>query len=464
MTAKYAALASTALISISASAALANGNEVFLIQNGGSNQALVAQDGASDSALGVGGLSAQQVGNANQLLLTQIGATNTVGQEGSGFVQVGDTNLADITQRGADNTIGSVEQFGNGNRYVAFSNVDGNNNRVASVLQDSTGSASFNQLHYGIHGNNNGQGTFTGDAASIGLGDSTFVQTGGYNNIDLQVTGDNNLVSGSQVGTGSNMFYYWVNGNDNQTALSIEASAGNNILGLTVDGGTGNNIGMRMRTTGNIGNYAAFYTTGGASFNTMFADQLGDENTIVANSYGSYNDVDIVQLGLNNETRNEMYSGDNMTLNILQDGADNTFFSVIDAPTGANAVFMAQQGNANNATLDLYGDGNNTLGTPLVNGASLADTPLFTGLAASTGLSAGALSQSGTGNTMDVNIGTSAIASNNNLFAVVQTGMNNYAELNITGDNNQAAISQSGDFNVAQLTQIGNGNIAGILQ
>lgn len=466
---KYAQLAGATILATMASQAVADANNIFLLQTGDANQALINQEGAFGSAVGSAGLVAQQIGSGNELLVTQTGGDNFVGQEAAGIVQDGYNNFMDLTQTGFGNVVGTAEQRGNNNRIVTFSYVEGDNNRIASIYQDNLGAAGSNQIHYGVHGDNNGHGSFTGDAAAVGLADSSFVQTGGSNNIDLQVSGQNNLVSGSQVGAGANMFYYWVNGTDNQTALSIESDGGNNIMGVAVQGGTGNNIGMRMRTTGDIGNYAGFNTTGiGANFNTMFADQFGDGNIISANSYGSYNDVDIVQMGLNNETRNEMYSGDNMTLNISQDGMDNSFFSVIDAPVGANAVFVNQFGMGNASNLDMYGDGNNTLGAPLANGASMFDTPMFTGLAGSAagvaGLYAGGLIQNGVGNMMDVNIGTNGAPSNNNLFAIAQMGDGNSATLIMNGNNNQAAISQAGDFNVASVTQMGNGNVAGILQ
>lgn len=467
MTVKNAALATTAIISISATAALANGNGIYLVQDGSANEALIDQDGAPGSQLGSDVLTARQIGDANQMLLSQIGGNNLVGLEGDGIVQEGNNNFMDLTQRGYSNAVGSVVQRGDGNRLVTFSYVDGDNNRIGSVLQDSLGSGGFNQLHYGVHGSNNGYGSFTGDAAEVGIAENAFVQIGGMNNIDLQVTGENNLVSGSQIGGGASMFYYWVNGVDNQTALSIEAESGNNILGLTLDGGAGNNVGMRMRTTGSIGNYAAFYLPGaGASYNTMFADQMGDDNSIVANTSGSFSDIDMVQIGTNNETVNHL-TGDYNTLSVVQDGVNNVFRSEVHGG-GTNAVFTQQVGSDNSSYLDVNGMGNNTLGAPLANGATMFDTPMFSGVAGEAanvaGLSSGALMQSGTGNTMDVDIGTNGVASYNNLFAIVQSGMNNSATVNVSGDNNQAAISQSGDYNVASVTQMGNGNVVGVLQ
>ena len=73
MNMKYAALASTALITLSAIPALANGNDVYLIQDGGNNQALINQEGAIDSALGNGALIAQQIGvETNPVVIAQI--------------------------------------------------------------------------------------------------------------------------------------------------------------------------------------------------------------------------------------------------------------------------------------------------------------------------------------------------------------------------------------------------------
>jgi hypothetical protein len=461
------ALATTAMFVALTTVATANDNAAFLIQEGTENQALIDQTGASNSALGSGGMVATQIGDANDLLVTQIGGNNVIGQEDEGVVQLGNNNQLDLAQRGFDNAIGAVVQRGDGNRFWTWNNLDVNNNYIARIEQDSSGAPGLtNHMGFGIHGNNNGQGTFSGDAAAVGIAEASMIQIGGGNGADLQVSGDNNTVAGSQIGNFSTL-YYWVNGNDNQTALSYEGEQGNNILGLTLEGDR-NTVGMRMRTTGNTGNYSAFYMSGGnANDNTMFSDQIGDENSIIADVRGSFNDVDTVQVGNQNETVNTIYSDAN-TLNIMQDGVNNEFRSVIDGVTGANALFASQTGGDNTSFVDMNGDGNNTFGAPLANGATMYDTALFSGMAGDAasiaGLNAGALVQNGFGNTMDVDVGTSGMSANNNLFAAVQMGDGNEITMNISGDNNQAAISQVGSYNMANLTQFGNGNVAGILQ
>lgn len=461
------AMATTAMFVVLTSSAWANDNEAFLVQEGIDNRALIDQSGATNSSLGFAGVGASQIGMANELLVTQIGGDNIIGQDPEGVTQFGDNNSLDLSQRGYNNTIGTVAQRGDGNRFWTWNNLDVSNNYIARIEQDNSGTPGMaNQMGFGIHGNNNGQGGFIGDAASVGIAEATFRQIGGANGVDLQVSGDNNLVSGSQLGNFST-FYYWVNGNDNQSALSYEGQSGNNIIGLSLEGDR-NVVGMRMRTTGTVGNYSAFYMSGGnANDNTMFADQIGDENYIVTDLRGSFNDVDAVQLGNLNETVNTVYTDGN-TLNITQDGTNNEFRTVIDGGMGANAVFASQTGGDNTSMLDIIGDGNNTNGMALANGATMFETAMFSGpagdAAALAGLNAGALTQDGFGNMMDVDIGTNGILSNNNLFAASQMGDYNQVNLNVSGDNNQAAISQAGSYNVANLTQMGTGNVAGIMQ
>lgn len=465
MTFRNFALTTTAFVLTGATGALADSNSVHLVQDGFTNEARIDQTAALNSSVGTDMMVARQMGDGNRLEFSQAGDGNRLGDFGDGFVQEGMNNSLIGEQRGMNNVIGSFVQRGDNNSFHLQTRIDVNDNHVARIEQSSDfGLGHNNNYGFTLEGSFNGHGMFTGDAASVGAMEATIRQNGDNNNADFSIAGNNNQFGNVQNGSNS-MIYESIFGSDNQMALYYEGNGGNNILGLHTEGDR-NNVGMRMVSTGGIGNYAAFYLPFGSDDNTMFADQMGDDHEISINAQGMYNDIDVVQYGVNHTARGHLYA-DNNTLNIMQDGNNNFFEHDMAANMGGNAIFVQQFGGDNISHLNLIGDGNNTAGG-LHNGATMYDTPLFGGMAGDVaaigGVYAGGLIQNGFSNTMDLDIGTAFGDASNNLFAAVQMGDFNSVTMDISGMDNQAAISQAGSFNTAHVTQYGSSNNVGILQ
>ena len=143
--------------------------------------------------------------------------------------------------------------------------------------------------------------------------------------------------------------------------------------------------------------------------------------------------------------------------------------------SAANDVLLRDPDNLDNlATLNISGDLNVLMIEQTLTGGSDANSVTvsvsgnrnggpqgssFTGTPAQSGLTPGALIQSGFGNVMTV-----SVTGDDNLFAFSQVGNRNNIQATMIGYSNQAAVSQVGNGNFASFTQNGVGNMVNIRQ
>ncbi|MFO6464339.1 hypothetical protein ACK8OR_08100 [Jannaschia sp. KMU-145] len=185
-------------------------------------------------------------GDDNDFGFVQIGDNNTVGSvmvvgdgNETGISQTGDNNIASIAPIvGDDNDIG-ILQLGDAN--MADVVMDGGSSR------NSFGIGQFGNNHVAnlsIDGNDNGEGLFSGDAASVGVPSGLILQgnLGGVGNVfDGEITGNRNVFGAVQLGEGNDIDAT-VTGNRNQFAVvqfgdanvaQFSQIGNNNNLGIT---------------------------------------------------------------------------------------------------------------------------------------------------------------------------------------------------------------------------------------
>lgn len=150
----------------------------------------------------------------------------------------------------------------------------------------------------------------------------------------------------------------------------------------------------------------------------------------------------------------------------------SSLLAFVANPAAANALLTVDTfGNRSNVTVE--GDGNrlvieqsafngelnaiNLTITGDLNGGPEGRT--FTGPLAASPLTPGTLSQTGSGNRMDM-----VVLGSNNLFAFAQAGTGNALTASITGQGNQASVVQVGMNNIAGFSQSGIGNMVSITQ
>lgn len=143
------------------------------------------------------------------------------------------------------------------------------------------------------------------------------------------------------------------------------------------------------------------------------------------------------------------------------------FFCVIALSLGFDTAASAAQDNVvfvsteTTNTLEVHPEPENTLSLTISGdnnggfGQSWPALPAF----ASAPIQPGMLSQTGSGNQIDM-----TILGSDNLFAVLQNGTNNHAVGQISGTGNTALVIQTGHGNTAMFQQQGNGNSVAISQ
>ena len=176
-----------------------------------------------------------QVGTGNNTDILQLGLDHVINDT----KQTGANNTADFDQTGSNNWVGTAYQTGDNNYAKVEQN--GIGNELVSLNQDNTGSGSIgNSATLTFDGNDNGTGSFTGDALGISLGEATVNQLGDNNLLAYNVTGNTNLFAFSQIGD-TNVIDGTVNGNGNQVAIA-QLGNGNNATFTQI--GNFNNLGV----------------------------------------------------------------------------------------------------------------------------------------------------------------------------------------------------------------------------
>ncbi|MCY0094037.1 hypothetical protein [Hoeflea ulvae] len=154
-----------------------------------------------------------QVGTGNNTNILQLGLDHVINET----EQDGANNAADFDQTGTNNWIGTAHQFGSFNYAKVEQN--GSGNELVSLSQDNGAGSIGNSATLIFNGNDNGTGSFTGDALAVGLTEATVVQLGDDNMLTYTVTGDTNVFAFSQIGN-TNVIDGTVTGNGNQVAIA----------------------------------------------------------------------------------------------------------------------------------------------------------------------------------------------------------------------------------------------------
>ena len=458
---------STGASDTSAALQMGNGNSIDVLQEGTGNQAgLIANrfnqldeiihrlDGSATLNRAAWGIPAEDFDSDATSGIAQIGDNNefTAVQEVGGNVIGGVVQLAVRPTGALKNTLEITQQGGSGNEvsqvmqatssdkqnYASITQT-GSNNKIAAINQIGVNTAgattAINSIIANISGTNNGTSALTGYALSSGATTSELNQFGADNSITLNITGASNNnafgVSQTNFGGGRNTLQaLTITGNDNQLGVSQDADgvAGNhNQLTISSIIGDGNNIGV---------------------------SQLGsNQGTIDLKTNSNNNQIGLSQTGTNLASVT-IFSGDGNNFDLTQE--DNNQLT-INATGSSNLLKTSQSGSAagtdNTLNATIYGNSNNSASFDVA------------GVAGATGLVAGELIQTGYGNQVTINVGSSTTNSNNNAFALTQSGNSNEAVISISeGDYNQVALLQSGNGNYSNITQIGSSNIVGVTQ
>ncbi|WP_417423701.1 hypothetical protein [Hoeflea sp.] len=193
-----------------------NNRALYILQRGNNN----GQGLSVASMLGSNGnnISVEQVGDGNDFGIWQGTSTASTGNDAK-VTQDGNFNYAKVTQFGNGNEI-FVDQDGNSN--ITTANFTGNGNGVDPLSGDAGDlAAAHTELT---------QGTIFQDAGT----------TIGGNQVNYDVTGDDNLFAFAQIG-GSNVIDGTVIGNGNQVAV-LQYGSGNNTTFTQI--GNFNNLGV----------------------------------------------------------------------------------------------------------------------------------------------------------------------------------------------------------------------------
>ncbi|WP_299558049.1 hypothetical protein [uncultured Sulfitobacter sp.] len=438
MSASKFILASSTALTLSMSAAFAaDGNQAYLDQTGNDHSALITQSDGDSNVAGTDTQNVTQNGFLNQLTILQSGDGNSIGEGANanaavdGVIQqmngsnpragaVG--NDLSVTQTSDDNTVGAVSQTGS----------------TTGVLKGNTAQIA--------------QGDAAGDGDGNTVGDVTQIKgSSARNELTVSQTGNNNMLASVRQlnrkgGTAAN---------DNEASVTMTGDNNGNgaLTGFALSSGaTSSNVIQGLRTSpiesSAWGSAADIIITGDDS--EFGVTQVGGYNSIGTLTIGgNRNQVGTYQIGTSNLISVVGVSGDDNNIGMRQDGFSNTGSVDVTAGNG-NVVGTDQTGSDNSVTVTIIGNDN---GAP----------DLFSGNAATLGLTEGLLVQDGLSNIATLDVGGLS-ASNNNLFAMAQIGDDNIANGKQDGVSNQAALTQDGGNNVGVFSQNGTGNNAAISQ
>jgi hypothetical protein len=417
------ALVGTTALTLSMSAALANDNTTFLLQDGTGNAALVTQSGNRNEA-GAATPTMTQQGYNNQLTILQSGSRNDIGLEGGGVFQDNPYNNGslmriDITQSSSSNVVGQALQStddqnesGSGNS-MDITQAGWGSNRVGFVKQIQSGVGN-NQLDVRQTGWYDRLETVT---------QNSYVESGTPNRITVRMDG-------------------FRNGRGGLAGFAAETGAESSTLrqGNINTASQGNAITLRVTGTGN----------------DFGVTQNGNDNTVgTLNLGGLYNDLGILQTGDNNTVAMASVSGTLNVIGVKQIGDIN--MASVSVSGSFNQLGVAQLGNSNTANVTVSGLNNGL--APNLWGAANWSGAALTVANANPLLDRGMVTQMG-----DFNVASLTVSGNNNAFGLLQNGNSNEITGLQDGNYNQAAVAQAGNSNTANFSQVGNGNSLGISQ
>ncbi|WP_141101987.1 hypothetical protein [Oceanicola sp. 22II-s10i] len=402
-------MASVALATLGMSAAGYAGdeNETFLVQSGSDNSASVAQqDGNGNTAGLFGSLAMMQDGDFNDLVVTQTGNNNAVGDLGPGVDQIGDRNAAVIGQNTNRNRVGIFQQQGQDGAVVLQNEATviqggGNFNLVTRVAQTNDGSTpSGNSVSL----EQNGRRNMIGNTGFLGLG---VIQTGSGNTADVNQVGNFN---GSNGQNGAN----WDVGT---FAVSADTGPATTLAFQATLRQTGTN---NVASIGLTGNRNLFALDQNGSQHRLSYSVLGNRNQGAFQMYGGDgNWAEALQMGNLNDTSALLFGNDNFS-DISQTGDENIgWFNVIMGD--GNTLGTIQSGDANHSSTQVYfGDRNDVtvLQGPMVVGIPLGG---------------------------DQNRSEVYVEGNDNLIFLEQTGNQHQSGIGIhTGSDNVVTVLQTG--------------------
>ncbi len=201
---------------------------VYQENTGGSGNTATIFQNRTDLSNSAGGANGFNRIGENQTNATRVGG---------GIYQVGSENDVNVVQDGpGQNVLTEVAQTGFGN----MADIDqlGQNNFIGTVTQDNV--AIGNTATLFLDGDDNGRGSFSGDAAGVGLNVGDVNQDGDDNSLSYEATGNGNLFAFNQVGD-NNAITGIVTGSNNQVAVSQTTSGNNTVFNQN---GSGNNLGV----------------------------------------------------------------------------------------------------------------------------------------------------------------------------------------------------------------------------
>jgi len=483
---KIALISATALGMLMATGAVYAGdnNTTALTMSGNNNTGTVVQNGsnniAGQSGYGLNSsLAMHQDGSSNTLTITQTGNSNSVAYQSNYVIipgamaaeQEGSNNTATLSQTAPDggNALGSFIQEGDYNSLNFTQNGTLGTgyvyNSVGAIYQGSATGADprGHSIPAGVGGNSLtvtqtqvGNGFQTGNSIETiyqaGPNDTaTITQYGTYNAlVSLQQIGSGgyNTATVQEQGQGNRINTVTQDGSNNQATVKLLGDYnGADSASPRFDGGPYNpNGGGLARSPYGWAYLPNGFTVGSAAASVALVSaddvtQTGSYNVLTYTASGNSNAYGFVQNGTGNTTTASSYNDSNQVAVGMQ-GSYNT-------------VNAYQSGGDNDIGVSIYGSYNNA-GSP------------FTGTAATGhvwGLSGGDIFQeNGSGNSAQLNVGTSLSDSDNNLFAALQYGSDNHATGSVTGSYNQAVVVQVGSNNSAAFTQSGSGNNAYVQQ
>jgi hypothetical protein len=274
-------------------------------------------------------------------------------------------------------------------------------------------------------------------------------QNGQQNGITLHQSGTRNEVGAiTQTATGNKAILD--EHGDHNLVLTVTQNSTSGLSGNSATISLTGNENGRLGFTG--GRAAALAGAPSSSVN-----QVGGGNIVSYTVYsgGSYNQFGFYQNGNGNLAQSIQVTGNYNELGVSQSGDDN---KLLLASIGGddNNIGLTQNGTSNLASLTIDGTGNR-------NGGYHNFT--VGGEAASAGLTAGLLIQTGLNNSVSLHV-----TGSDNIFATSQnTGTYTGSQVNtivgiISGDNNEAAVIQAGHNDTANFVQTGSMNNAYISQ
>ncbi|WP_102108656.1 hypothetical protein [Oceaniglobus roseus] len=438
---KLALIGGTAL-TLSMSAAVADGSGAWLDQNGSSNTALIEQSGDSNFAgSSTAARNLKQNGDNNDLNILQSGNNNRIGNDSRGgdlgLDQNGNLNSASITQSSSYSYVNQIQQN-------ASSTGTAVSNTLTVIQSDPSPTNAKGNVISNVSQTNDGAGTDAAQQNTVSITQNRSINQGnggfGSNVIAEQGVGGNTSDRGGRIAGG-------VIQSGTANSATIQLEGGNNILREVNQDGSGNTPFARQDgvSNGQSAWTGAAAAAGGLAEDRIF--QIGNDNSVQVTAEGDSNQFGFTQSGNSNSATSITLLGNSNQLGVNQAGDDNTLS--LGTVTGSfNNVGVEQVGDTNLATLSITGDSN---------GAGLG----FTGYAAMAAgsLSSGLISQQG-----DLNTASLTVAGDLNAFLLASIGDGNTITGTVSGNMNQAAVVQMGGANTASFTQTGNGNNAGISQ